>query len=44
MAGLPRVIGVGYAQALVATIHPQPHDIPMQLIVTQYGVVAPDRT
>jgi 5,10-methenyltetrahydrofolate synthetase len=30
----PLVIGVGYAEARVATIYPQPHDIPMNLIVT----------
>jgi 5-formyltetrahydrofolate cyclo-ligase len=30
----PRVIGVGYAGALIATIFPQPHDIPMDWIVT----------
>jgi 5-formyltetrahydrofolate cyclo-ligase len=28
------VIGVGYASALIATIFPQPHDIPMDWIVT----------
>jgi len=27
-------IGVGYAESAVATIHPQPHDIPMDVIVT----------
>jgi 5,10-methenyltetrahydrofolate synthetase len=43
MAGQPRVIGVGYAQALVATIRPQPHDIAMHLIVTEHGVVVPAR-
>jgi len=30
----PLVIGVGYASALIATIFPQPHDIPMDWIVT----------
>jgi 5,10-methenyltetrahydrofolate synthetase len=30
----PRVIGVGYASQALATIHPQPHDIPMDWIVT----------
>jgi len=33
----PRVIGVGYAQAAIATIHPQPHDIPMHVVVTEHG-------
>ena len=30
----PRVIGVGYASQALATIHPQPHDIPMDWILT----------
>jgi len=30
----PFCIGVGYAEAYLPTIHPQPHDIPMNLIVT----------
>ncbi|MDQ6432966.1 5-formyltetrahydrofolate cyclo-ligase [Mesorhizobium sp. LHD-90] len=30
----PLVIGIGYAMQAVATIHPQPHDIPMDRIVT----------
>ncbi|MCP4382177.1 MAG: 5-formyltetrahydrofolate cyclo-ligase [Hyphomicrobiales bacterium] len=33
------VIGVGYAQARVPTIHPQPHDVPMDMVVTEDGVV-----
>ena len=34
----PRLaIGVGLAQARLATIFPQPHDIPMDLIVTDEG-------
>ena len=35
----PRAIGVGLAAARIATIHPQPHDIPMQAIVTEAGGV-----
>ena len=31
---LHRVIGVGYSQAQIATIHPLPHDVPMDAIVT----------
>ena len=31
----PLVIGVGYAATELETIHPQPHDIPMDLIVTE---------
>ncbi|RJG43029.1 5-formyltetrahydrofolate cyclo-ligase [Mesorhizobium sp. DCY119] len=30
----PLVIGIGYAQARLATIYPQPHDIPMDRIIT----------
>jgi len=35
----PLVVGIGYAMTELATIHPQPHDIPMQAIVTEAGVV-----
>jgi 5-formyltetrahydrofolate cyclo-ligase len=38
MARRPRAIGVGYAQAAIATIYPQPHDIRMDAIVTEQGV------
>ncbi|ODR97452.1 hypothetical protein AUC71_04130 [Methyloceanibacter marginalis] len=31
----PRIIGVGYAQSRLETIHPQPHDVPMDVIVTE---------
>ncbi len=37
LATMPRrafVVGVGYADAKVSTIYPQPHDIPMDAIVT----------
>jgi 5-formyltetrahydrofolate cyclo-ligase len=34
----PLAIGVGYELARLATIHPQPHDIPMDAIVTEAGV------
>jgi 5,10-methenyltetrahydrofolate synthetase len=33
-----RVIGVGYSMASIHTIYPQPHDIPMDAIVTESGV------
>lgn len=39
LARKPRVIGVGYEIARLETIHPQPHDIPMDVIVTQDGPV-----
>lgn len=34
-ADRPFVIGVGYASGELETIHPQPHDIPMDLILTE---------
>jgi 5,10-methenyltetrahydrofolate synthetase len=34
----PRFLGVGYARAAISTIYPQPHDIPMDLIVTENGI------
>ncbi|MCC6946165.1 MAG: 5-formyltetrahydrofolate cyclo-ligase [Bradyrhizobiaceae bacterium] len=40
LATLPEAtiaIGVGYAQAAIPTIHPQPFDIPMRHIVTESG-------
>jgi len=37
----PRVIGVGYATMNISTIYPQPHDIPMDMIVTDMATVTP---
>ncbi|WP_018699817.1 5-formyltetrahydrofolate cyclo-ligase [Amorphus coralli] len=37
----PRVLGVGYARQGIATIFPQPHDIPMDAIITEAGVSEP---
>lgn len=37
----PRTIAVGFASAELETIHPQPHDIPMDVIVTEQGLVWP---
>ncbi len=34
----PKVIGVGLAVGAVPTIYPQPHDVPMDVIVTEAGV------
>jgi 5-formyltetrahydrofolate cyclo-ligase len=34
MARRPFCVGLGYAEGKLPTIHPQPHDIPMNLIVT----------
>lgn len=41
LPGKPRIFGVGYMQAAIPTIHPQPHDIPMDMVVTEEGVVSP---
>lgn len=35
----PKVIGVGYTCAEIKTIYPQPHDIPMDAIVTEAGSI-----
>lgn len=37
----PAVIGIGFRQAEIPTIHPLPHDIGMDSIVTETGVVGP---
>lgn len=34
MTRRPLVIGIGYAESRIRTIYPQPHDIPMDVIVT----------
>jgi 5-formyltetrahydrofolate cyclo-ligase len=34
----PLAVGVGYEFQRLATIHPQPHDVPMHAIVTEAGV------
>ena len=38
LAKPPRVIGIAYERAFLRTIHPQPHDIPVDLVVTERGV------
>jgi 5-formyltetrahydrofolate cyclo-ligase len=38
LARRPRVIGVAYEQAYLKTIQPQPHDIPVDFVVTERGV------
>jgi 5,10-methenyltetrahydrofolate synthetase len=38
IAKRPRVIGVAYEQAYLRTIQPQPHDIPVDFVVTERGV------
>jgi 5,10-methenyltetrahydrofolate synthetase len=42
LARKPVVIGVAYEGAHLDTIHPQPHDIPMDWIVTERGVYRRD--
>lgn len=37
LPGKPSVIGVGYEMQRIATIYPQPHDIPMDLVLTEAG-------
>ncbi len=34
----PRTIGVGFELGRLATIDPQPHDIPFDIIVTEAGI------
>jgi len=44
LASLPRrplLVGVGYALAALKTIHPQPHDVPLDLVVTERETVRP---
>lgn len=40
MPAKPLVIGIGYATSAIPTIYPQPHDIPMDMIVTDEGRVS----
>ena len=35
----PFAIGVGFELSRIATIHPQPHDVPMDVIVTELRVI-----
>ena len=38
MSPRPLAIGLGFDCALLPTIHPQPHDIPMDAIITENGI------
>ena len=42
MKNSPRKLGVGYRQQAILTIHPQPNDIPMDMIVTEEGASFPE--
>ena len=37
MQNSPRKLGVGYRQQALQTIYPQPHDIPLDTIITEEG-------
>jgi 5,10-methenyltetrahydrofolate synthetase len=39
----PLVIGVGYARLAIRTIYPQPHDVAMDVVVTETGTTRPAR-
>ncbi|WP_417606845.1 5-formyltetrahydrofolate cyclo-ligase [Primorskyibacter flagellatus] len=39
----PFAIGIGFETAHIATIHPQPHDIPLDLILTETGLRSVER-
>ena len=38
----PLVVGVGYAEAALPTIYPLSHDVPLDVIVTELGIVGTD--
>ena len=38
----PRFLGVGYSVAAIPTIFPQWHDIPLDAVITEHGVVEPE--
>lgn len=40
----PLKVGVGFELSRIETIRPQPHDIPMDYVVTQQGIWRADRT
>lgn len=40
----PLTIGIGFELGRLETIHPQPHDVPMDAIVTEAGVATADRS
>jgi 5-formyltetrahydrofolate cyclo-ligase len=39
MAKTPFTLGIGFELSRIETLHPQPHDIPMNAIVTETGLV-----
>jgi 5,10-methenyltetrahydrofolate synthetase len=42
MKNSPLKLGVGYGQQALLTIHPQPNDMPMNMIVTEEGACFPE--
>lgn len=40
----PRTIGVGFANAQLDSIFPQPHDIPLDVLVTERGIIERGKT
>jgi 5,10-methenyltetrahydrofolate synthetase len=42
MKNSPRKLGVGYRQQALLTIHPQPNDIPMDMMITEEGACFPE--
>jgi 5-formyltetrahydrofolate cyclo-ligase len=42
MKNSPLKLGVGYRQQALLTIHPQPNDIPMDMIITEEGAWLPE--
>jgi 5-formyltetrahydrofolate cyclo-ligase len=41
MKSSPLKLGVGYGQQALLTIHPQPNDIPMDMVITEEGACLP---
>src|SRR5262249_18408989 len=42
MKNSPLKLGVGYRQQALQTIHPQPNDIPMDMVITEEGACFPE--
>jgi 5-formyltetrahydrofolate cyclo-ligase len=42
MKNSPLKLGVGYRQQALVTIHPQPNDIPMDMVITEEGACFPE--
>ena len=41
LAKRPLIVGVGYARQAIRTIYPQAHDVAMDMVVTESGIVTP---